>query len=69
MARAGERKPSEIPYLHVWETEGTLFPFAVEIVGNARALLQMRRQIDLALKDIDRYPLDEALYRDNLEDE
>jgi hypothetical protein len=42
---------------------------AVEIVGNAKALLRLRAQIDRALKDQDSYPLDEALYRDNFEDE
>jgi hypothetical protein len=43
---------------------------AVEIVGNAKALLQLRRQIDRALKDDESvYPLDEALYRDNYEEE
>ncbi len=43
---------------------------AVEIVGNAKALLQLRRQIDRALKDDESaYPLDEALYQDNLEEE
>jgi hypothetical protein len=42
---------------------------AVEIVGNAKELLQLRRQIDRALKDQDPYPFDEALYRDTFEDE
>ena len=42
VARPGERKPSETPYLHVRETEGALFPFAVEICGNAKALVRTR---------------------------
>jgi hypothetical protein len=38
---------------------------AVEIVGNARALLQLRRQIDRALRDDNSWrPLDEGIYRD-----
>ena len=42
---------------------------AVEIVGNAMALLQLRRQIDRTLKDVDRYPLEEGIYRDEHEEE
>jgi len=42
---------------------------AVGIVGNAKALLQLRAQIDRSLKDQDTYPLDDALYRDNNEHE
>ena len=42
----------------------------MEIVGNANSLLQLRRQIDRALKDDESvHPLDEAPYRDNLEEE
>ena len=62
-------KPSKTPYLRFGETERPIMGPAVEIVGNARALLQLRRQIDRALKDQESYPLDEALYRDNFEDE
>ena len=57
-------KPSKTPYLHVRETEGALFPFAVEIAGNAQALVQLRKQIDRALEGIDRFPFDETLYRE-----
>ena len=33
-------------------------------LGNTKTLLRLRRQIDRALEDEDRYPLDDALYRD-----
>jgi hypothetical protein len=62
-------KPSETPYLRFGETDRPIMGPAVEIVGNAKALLQLRRQIDRALKDTDRYPLDEASYRDEDEQE
>jgi hypothetical protein len=64
VARPDDRKPSETPYLHVRETEAALFPFAVEIVGNAKALLQLRKQIDRALEGIDTFPFDDTLYRE-----
>ena len=58
------------PYLRFGEVERPIMGPAVEIVGNARALLQLRRQIDRALRDDEgAYPLDDALYRDNYEDE
>ena len=57
-------KPSEIPYLHVRETEGQIFAFAVEIRGNRKALLRLRKQIDRALEGIDAFPLDDTLYRE-----
>ena len=63
------KKPSKPPYLHVRENEGSLFPFAVEISGNASALLQLRAQIGWALKDQDSYPLDDATYHDVHEEE
>jgi hypothetical protein len=62
-------KPSKTPYLRFGEAERPIMGPAVEIVGNAKALLQLRRQIDRALKDEDRYPLDDATYRDEYEDE
>lgn len=62
-------KPSETPYLHVRQTKGSLFPFAVEVTGNAKALLQLRQQIDRALKDVAEYPLDDATYCDVYEEE
>ena len=61
-------KPSKTPYLRFGEVERPVMGPAVEIVGNARALLQLRRQIDRALKDEDRYPLDDAIYCDEHED-
>ena len=57
-------EPFKTPYLHVRETGGALFPFAVEIVGNAKALLRLRKQIDRALEGIDTFPFDETLYRE-----
>jgi hypothetical protein len=57
-------KPSKTPYLHVRETEGALFPSAVEIRGNAKALLQLKKQIDRALESIDTHPFDDTLYRE-----
>jgi hypothetical protein len=63
-------KPSKTPYLRFGEVERPIMGPAVEIVGNAKALLQLRGQIDRALKDDESaYPLDEAIYRDNLEGE
>jgi hypothetical protein len=64
-----KRKPSETPYLRFGETKRPIMGPAVEIVGNAKALLQLRRQIDRALKDENRYRLDEAIYRDEYEQE
>ena len=60
-------KPGKTPYLRFGEVERPIMGPAVEIVGNAKALLQLRAQIDWALKDQGSYPLDEALYRDNYE--
>jgi hypothetical protein len=62
-------KPPKTPYLRFGEVETPIMGPAVEIVGNAKGLLQLRKQIDRALKDQDAYPLDDALYRDNFEDE
>ncbi len=62
-------KPSKTPYLRFGEVERPIMGPAVEIVGNAKALLQLRRQIERALKDEDRYPLDDAIYRDEHEEE
>jgi hypothetical protein len=56
-----EDKPSKTPYLRFGEIETLIMGPAVEIVGNAMALLQLRRQIDRTLKDVDRYPLDEGI--------
>ena len=61
-------KPSKTPYLRFGEAERPIMGPAVEIVGNVGALLQLRRQIDRALKDEERYPLDEAIYRDEHEE-
>ena len=40
----------------------------MEIAGNAKDLLQLRSQVDRALKYEDRHPLDDALYRDEREE-
>ena len=66
---AEKPKPSETPYLRFGETERPIMGPAVEIVGNAKGLLQLRAQIDRALQDIDRYPLDDGIYRDEYEEE
>lgn len=55
---------SRIPHLHVRSVGGFLFTEVVAITGNRKALLQLRRQIDRALKDETSWPFDEALYRD-----
>jgi hypothetical protein len=62
-------QPSETPYLRFGEAERPIMGPAVEIVGNAKGLLHLRRQIDRALKAEDRYPLDDTLYRDEHEEE
>ena len=61
-------EPSKTPYLHVREAEAVLFPFAVEIVGNAKALLRLRKQIDRALEGIDTFPFEDTIYRDVYEE-
>jgi hypothetical protein len=35
-------EPAKASYLHVREAEAVLFPYAIEITGNAKALLQLR---------------------------
>ena len=44
-----DEKPSKTPHLHVRSVDGFLFPEAIAITGNAKGLLQLRRQIDRAL--------------------
>lgn len=51
-------------YLHVRQTEGSLLAGGVSITGNAKALLQLRAQIDRALGGVDEYPLEEAVYEE-----
>ena len=59
----------KVPYLRFGEAERPIMGPAVEIVGNAKALL-LREQIDRALRDDEGWrPLDDALYRDTSEDE
>ena len=62
-------KLSKTPYLRFGETERPIMGPAVDLVGNAKALLQLRRQIDRALGDEDRHSFDEMLYRDEHEEE
>ena len=70
IALSAARAPTgEIPYLHVRETEGAMFPLAFEITGNAKALLRLRKQIDRALQGVERFPFDDTLYRDVYEEE
>ena len=58
-------KSSKIPYLRFGEAELPIVGPAVEIIGNARALLQLRRQVDRALRDDNSWrPLDEGIYHD-----
>lgn len=57
-------EPAKTSYLHVREAEAVLFPHAIEITGNAKALLQLRKQIDRALESIDEFPFDETIYRE-----
>ena len=58
-------KPSRTPHLHVRTVDGFLSPVAVAVTGNARALLQLRRQIDRALTNPDAaFPFEEAVYHD-----
>ena len=42
-------KPSKTPYLRFGEAARPIMGPALEIIGNAKALLQLRRQIDRAL--------------------
>ena len=44
-------RPPKVPYLRFGEAERPIMSLAVEIVGNAKALLQPREQIDRALGD------------------
>jgi hypothetical protein len=53
-----ETKPAKIPHLHVRTVEGLLFEEAIAITGNARALLQLRDQIDRALRNETSHPFD-----------
>ena len=57
-------EPPKTSYLHVREAEAILFPLAIEITGNAEALLKLRKQIDRALEGIDGFPFDETIYRE-----
>ena len=57
-------EPAKTPYLHVRQVEGSLLPSAVEVTGNAKALLQLRTQIDRALKGEGWHPLEDAIYQE-----
>jgi hypothetical protein len=58
-----EPGPSKTPHLHVRTVEGPLSE-AVTITGNAKALLQLRVQIDRALGDEDSHSFEEGVYED-----
>lgn len=58
-------KPNKTPYLHIRSVEGLLFADATAITGNARALLQLRAQIDRALANPGgASPFEESVYQD-----
>jgi hypothetical protein len=57
-------EPAKTAYLHVREAEAVFFPLAIEITGNAKALLQLRKQIDYALEGIHEFLFDETIYRE-----
>jgi hypothetical protein len=59
-----ETRMSKTPHLHVRTVESMLFDEAVGIIGNARALLQLREQIDRALRNETNYPFEEGVYQD-----
>lgn len=64
-----ERPPSETPYLHVREVDGFLFRTrgAIAVTGNARGLLQLRSQIEDALRGRSSNPFTEGIYHDRLD--
>ena len=63
MERDGE--PSKTSHLHVRSVDGFLFPEAIAITGNAKALLRLRRQIDRALADRgEKVSIEEEIYND-----
>jgi hypothetical protein len=57
-------KPSRKSHFHVRSVESLLFPEAIAVTGNAKALLQLRSQIDHALRGEESYPFSEAVYQD-----
>jgi hypothetical protein len=62
--RLDQTPPTKMPHLHVRSVEGLLFGEAIVITGNARALLQLRDQIDRALRNAGSHPFEEGVYRD-----
>jgi hypothetical protein len=58
-----EAEPAKTPHLHVRTVEGLLGE-AVAITGSAKALLQLRAQIDRALRNEDSHPFEEGVYQD-----
>ena len=52
-----------IPHLQARMVDGLLGD-ALAITGNRTGLLQLRAQIDRALKGEEEYPFEEAIYRD-----
>ena len=58
-------KPSRTPHLHVRSVDGLLFEQAIAVTGNRTALLQLRAQIDRALKNPNAsFPYEETIYHD-----
>lgn len=59
-----ETEPAKTPHLHVRTVEGALLGDAIAITGNAKALLQLRAQIDRALRNGGSHPFEEGVYQD-----
>ena len=57
-------RQKKTPHLHVRSVEGLLFGEDIAITGSAKALLQLRAQIDRALKNETSYPFEEGVYQD-----
>lgn len=62
-----DEKPAKTPHLHVRSVDGFFSAEAIAITGNAKALLQLRRQIDRALANTgESVPIEEEIYNDVL---
>jgi hypothetical protein len=57
-------KPQKQPRLHIRSVNGLLLPESIAITGNATALLQLRAQIERALRGEESYPFEESVYQD-----
>jgi hypothetical protein len=61
--RRPETGPPKSPHLHVRTVDGLLGE-AIAITGSAKALLQLRAQIDRALQNETSHPFEEDVYQD-----